>query len=195
MVEKRGKSVGKLIRQFLLVILAGVLSALVVAGVMLYYFSPTGIYRAANILLSPTVAEDLSYLDVDSTTGRAVRYVFDRVEFLYFDDEERAWSRKQVELYRYRKFYKLISNDESLLVVSDIVSNMFHLDNPAILTLVVSKEGGNHTNEEVKAFQEVQFTNKGDYYRIQLHDADQITNWVYFYHPGIYAQTLQILGS
>ncbi len=42
---------------------------------------------------------------------------------------------EQIEPYRYRQLYRLISDERSLLVISENVHNMFYGGNPAILTL------------------------------------------------------------
>lgn len=192
MVEIQKKSVGKLIRSFLLVIFTGVIVALIVAGGMLYYFSPAGSYQVENILLSPNLVKDLSFPDVDPKTGQPDRYVFGRVEFLYYAKENNQWQRIKTDEEKYRKFFNLVSDERSLLVVPNNIKDLFEGENPTMLTIVANKVVPEGTKGKSKAFQEVEFTSEGNYFRIRLHDHDQQVNWAYYYHPEIYQEVLRI---
>ncbi|MGA8163817.1 MAG: hypothetical protein WB791_02190 [Waddliaceae bacterium] len=192
MVETPKKSIGKLARSFLLVIFAGVLVAFIVAGGMLYYFNPSSSYQVENILLSPNLVESLSFPDVDRKTGKSDRYVFGRVEFLYYAKEDDQWKRIKTDEEKYRRFYNLVSDERSLLVVPENIKRLFDRGNPAMLTIVANKVIPEGAKGESKAFQEVEFTGEGSYFRIRLHDDAQQVNWAYYYHPDIYREAVNI---
>ena len=46
-----------------------------------------------------------------------------------------------------------------------------------------------------KIFQEVQFANEGDFYRVELHEQNAAHNWAYFYHPNVYKQAMSIFAG
>jgi len=83
----------------------------------------------------------------------------------------------------------VISGDSSVMEVSDEIQGLFHLKTPATLALVVRSE----TGDGAKAFQEVQFVNRGNYYRVLLREESKKQNWAYFYHPDIFNQVLQVV--
>ncbi len=193
MTDGSGSSVGKLIRNLLLVLVLGALCAIIAAGAVLYYFGPTGSYSLTNVLISPQVASELTYVDTSTSSGKQVRYVFDRMEFLYFNVEKNDWHHLEVDLPRYQKLYEMVSKATSMAEVPDHVRNSFSWENPAILTVVVRREGMDPSHAETKAFQEVQFSETGDYFRVQHRDQTAKEEWVYFYSPGIYQKVVQVL--
>ena len=74
----------------------------------------------------------------------------------------------------------------------DVIS-FFNKQSPSTLTLTVKKEGVNSGNEESRSFQEVQILNFNDYYRIQIHDKEEVTSWAYFYHENMFYKSLKQL--
>lgn len=193
MIEKR--STGKLIRDLILVLSLGAISAVLVALAVLYFLGPTGSYKAENVLLSPEVMSQLSYKDISPLTGKPVSYRFGEVDFLFFDRDTKEWRRKPIDKDVYKKFYALVSPDRSLVVVPEYVISLFLRENPSVLTLVVEKEGIASADEESRSFQEVQILNFGDYYRIQIHDQEEGSNWAYFFHENIFEKSVRLLLS
>ena len=192
-VEKEKKSTGKLIRDLLMVFSLGMVSAVLVALATLYYFGPTGSYKAENILLSPEVMAQLSFSDISPQTGTPIPYTFDRIEFQHFNVETREWRRSTVDKEAYANFYSMISGDRSLTVVPEDVISFFNKQSPSTLTLTVKKKGVNSGSEESRTFQEVQILNFNDYYRIQIHDKEEVISWAYFYHENIFQKSLELL--
>lgn len=182
-------SPAKQIRNLLIVVGAGVFGAFLLAYVMVVYYGPSGRYQTKNVLLEPGIIEGLTFQDLNPDTGKFSQYSMDRIELLYFEDVGNQWIRKALTLDTYRQIYEVISGDSSVMEVSDEIQGLFHLKTPATLSLVVRSE----TGDGAKAFQEVQFVNRGNYYRVLLREESKKQNWAYFYHPDIFNQVLQVV--
>lgn len=165
----------------LIIIFSGIACALLISGFLLYYYGPTGSYLAQNTVLSPAVSEILRYQDVDGNTRGRARFVFDGIEFSYYDSKDNQWHQKTVDQPQYRKIYELIQNDKSLEVPS-AVKTFFNETNMVSLIIKVRPENG---QQETRIFQTINFVNDGDYYRVQLREANSKDQWAYFYHPHI----------
>lgn len=190
---KRDPQVWNRIRALLFVFCGGMLGAVILALSFLYFLGPTGSYTIRNILLSPDVAEHLSYMDaVNGSKGKA-HYIFDRIEFLHYNQQTGEWKRKSIEPKAYHDFYHLILGDSSLTIVPEHVVGLFTRSNPSILSIVVKREGITSTAEEARAFQEVQILPEGDYYRVQLRQQSDAPSWAYFFHEEIYSESLKVL--
>ncbi len=166
------------IRNLLGVLGAAVFGACLLSYLLVVNFGPSGRYKVANILLEPIIAEKVDFYDGKS------RYIFQRFEFLYFDQTTNKWDREQLSEDQYKKIYAIIKSELSVLSVTDEVRGMFSQTNPAILSIVVRNE----SKENTKSLQEMQIADHGDYYRILLRDDSPTPNWVYFYHPQILEQ-------
>lgn len=181
------------IRNLLAVILSGVLCAFILAGFMLYYYGPTGHYFARNVLLSPSLIMKLNFQETNPKSGEVSRFVFDGIEFSYYDNSKKAWKQTAVSPAAYEKFYELISQDVSLEIAGQDIPNLFLKGNAARLTLKVKKES---KVESSRIFQEVFFANEGDYYRVELREQGYVQGELaYFYHPGIYQEALKQLTA
>lgn len=174
----------QLIKRLFSVIGLGVAAAIGVAVFFIYFFSPSGSYPISELLLNPQVAKELRY-QVDGKT-----YVFSHVELLSYNEAGNTWETKQVSLDQYQKFYSLIQSDKSEVIPDDAVKNAFYQSNPAILSIVVRKEGVNTD----QVFQEVQISTGGDAYRVSLREEQALPQWAYFTHADIYQKTLEAFG-
>lgn len=181
-MEYRSLSTRQQIRNLILLITSGVLCAFLLSGLLVYYYGPTGQYVVRNALLDPGVLPRLAYDDHNS------RFVFDSIDFSYFDTAQKQWKHLAISPEHYRKFYSTIESDVSLEKVEQSVEALFNQVGAATLSLKVRSE----YKSETKTFQQVQLLNNGDYYRIQLREESSPTRWIYFRHPGIYNQALQL---
>ena len=189
MAEIRHESKGKEIRNLLLVIGSGIIGAVAVALMMLYYYNPSGSYLAGNVLLSPESTKVIKFQDTHPTTGSPAKFIFDQIEFSYYDSQLKQWKKLNVEMDQYAKFYQLIGNERSL-EVPDEIKRLFNQPSPSVLSLKIRTEA---TSQSIsKPFIEVNFVNEGDYYRIELHEEGSSGSWAYFYHPGIYNKVLEM---
>ncbi len=182
--------VSKQIRNLFTVILSGVAAAIAFSVFFLYFYGPTGSYRIEQVLLNPNVAKVLKYPDV-SPSGKQKTYIFDHIEFLYFNAGTNDWKSQNLSQKEYGEFYALIAGDKSLTLASDQLKNQFYEGNPAIISIVVREEGV----PVDQVFQEIQLAKQGDHYRVQIHEQQNLPQWAYFKHPGIYQKTLRALGA
>lgn len=177
------------IRNLLFVIGSAIVVALLGASFMLYYYGPTGSYFAQNVLLSPFYTSTFSFDDTNPKTGRLEKFVFDGIEFSYFDGNKKQEIRVPISHEAYEQFYNNVASERSIQDVADEVRIQF-AHHAASLSFKVRPE---HGSESSKVFLEVNFVREGDYYRVQLRDAIGTTGtWAYFYHPQVYKEAMQL---
>lgn len=176
---------GSEIKQLLLLLGSAIGVALVVSAFLILHYGPSGEYYVKNILLAPEIMEQVNYRD--GTKGESQRFIFDRVEFRYFDDQTRSWKTRVLNREVYRDVYKILENQSSLSTVSEEILNQFNLPNPATLTLYVKNE-----NTTIR-FQEVIFVNNGEVYRVMLRNDAATPSWAYFSQRNIYDHVLHII--
>lgn len=174
------------IRHFFTVIFAGVICAAFLSAFFLYYYSPTGTYQVEKVLIAPEGLSQISFSD----NGR--KYTFDHLEYLHFDQNENQWRREKITDAQYAAFYKLVAGQESLLGVDDEMRSRFTRGNPSMLTVVVRTEGGGIAT---KVFQQLQFVQGGDYFRVELLREKNDERWAYYRHPEIDTQVVKLLGG
>jgi hypothetical protein len=191
MKENRHSSKTKQIRSLLLILSCGVASAFIIALGLLYYYNPSGIYLAKNVLIAPENALNMAFNHADTKKdGR--RLVFDAIEFSYFDPDLRQSRHHAIDMKKYEEFYALISDDKSLVDTTDEVKRFFIKGHPANLKLKVrtDREASKAVTPDV--FLEVTFADNGDFYRIQLREQGKGEGWAYFYHPDIHRKVLNL---
>lgn len=177
------------IRNLLVVFGGGILCAFLIIGTVLFYYGPTGEYILKNILLAPDITKQLTFTSKDSKTGQVQRFSFDRIEFSFYNAAKKMKQNVKIDPRLYQEFYKMIENDKSLLDVPNQIETLFD-KSAAMLTLYVHAEG----SSEKKVFQQVHFSNNGDYYRIQLQD-ENAPKWIYYQHPHIYQNSINLFTS
>lgn len=173
-------------------LICGVASAGVVAGLYLHKYSPTGVYQLKNILLSPETVRDINFLDKNPLTGKNSRYTFDKIEFSYWEQKLKQRITTRVEQEAYEKLFIQLSGDLSLGHVSKEIVGQFQRSQDAILSLSVKLLSEN-SDTPLKAFQEVEFATSGDYYRVEVHEQNRQEVWQYFHHPDILKLVISIL--
>lgn len=179
------------IRNLIGVILSGVIGACLLTGILLHFYGPTGRYYVSNVLLSPDLVQNLSYQEVDPKTGQATHYVFRGIEFAYYDPAQKKWISFPVLSDIYEKFYQKISNDLSLEEISNQILDTFYKSQPAKLTIKIKTDSA----AVQRTFQDLELADQGDYYRVQLRQqTESAGGWVYFYHPGIYQEAMNLFS-
>jgi hypothetical protein len=192
MMHKLIPSINKQIRNLLIVVFGGVAAAVLITASMLYRYNPSGRYDVKNALLSPLALANLSLADTNPKTGKNVHFVFDEIDFSYFDEKKKEWKHATVKMPLYEQFYNLISGERST-PATEIITLKFNQDNPAMLALRMKSDANSDLKATSKPFLVVHFAKQGDYYRIQLHDeVNPEAEWAYFYHPGIYSKAMQL---
>ncbi|MCB1136655.1 MAG: hypothetical protein KDK78_10330, partial [Chlamydiia bacterium] len=162
-----GISTKQHIRNVLVVILSAVVVGFGTVAWMIYYYGPTGIYVLENILLAPATLKALNYSDIDPSTGRSARYQYDRIDFSYVDVGTRRWTRSDVDMETYAEVYRILKADKS---VEDRQASeqLFDRHGIAVLALRVHLYGQAERKGQ-RTFQEVQFIDEGDDYRVEVH--------------------------
>ncbi len=178
------------IRNFLFVLLSGVVVACAVVGAMAYIYSPSGRFWSHHVLLAPEVIEEGVYNDFDPATGQTKRFVFERLEFTYFDKEKRKWVSTTVDLEAYRRFWKLVESDWSILQPTEDITSIFNVPHPSRLMVWMRPDPA---TGPVRVFQEVDFAPGKDAYRVELRGQQDITGqWAFFQHASIFENVLDL---
>ena len=179
------------IRNFLTVIIGGTLSGILIVLVLLYTYGPSDTYKAQNVLLSPDVLEKLWYNTTSaSTQGQMNRFTFKEIEFLYFDQDSSRYISHQVPLSSYGEFYRLVKRD--LGVANDEgLEKEFDQTPPASILIKATTNGNVRTISE--NFQQIQFSQDSNVYRVELKEEEKSDSWAYFTHNGIYNKVMKIL--
>jgi hypothetical protein len=183
------------IRNLLIIFTSGIGLAVLLSLLSLYYYNPSGSYQVKNVLLSPNSLESMRFVDGSSKAGGNPRFVFDTIEFSFYDDGLRKWEKKAVSRDQYSTLYSMINNEKSLDVIPVEVENAFQKAHPATLALKVRIEGAAGIQVPATIFTQVEFAAIGDHYRIQLRDqTNNLGGWAYFHQPGIYKKVLKTLN-
>lgn len=179
------------IRNLLIVIFGGVFFAFAISLFLLNYYNTSGVYFVRNVLLSPQIIDKLSFNDTNSKTGKMTRFVFKEIEFKYYDEKGKKVFREGITISTYTSFYENIAEEKSIKEVTEEIRQLFYRLPPAVLALIIRSADTSDTQTEKKTFQNVEFSNKGDYFRIQLRTTEGSDTWAYFYHPGIYIEAIK----
>ncbi len=190
MAEIHDSSKPTQIRNLLLVFGSGIAAALALAFGMLYYYNPPGAYLAKNALLAPANLLSMRYSEATIRGANNLPFVFDGIDFSYFDAAKQQWQRIAVDMLKYADFYLLIDDDASLTDVSDDVKNAFNRGHAA--TIILKARQGEAGKVASMDFLNVDFAGEGNYYRIQLREHRDSEGWAYFHHQGIYQQIQQL---
>lgn len=183
----------KQIRNLMMILVSGIACAFLLTLFMLYSYGPEGHYLLKNALLSPDVLSQLSLHEKNSKLGSPLQGVIDKIEFSNQDVETKKRTSLPVDQKTYAKFYNMIVDDKSLLDIPAEITAGFN-QMPASSLVVMIHENNKTANNPNQVFQEIQFLYKGDYYRLQLRESSE-SNWIYFYHPHIYDDTLTLFTS
>lgn len=180
------------IRNLLLVFFSAIAFAGILSAFFLFNYGPSGKYTLRNTLLSPDLLKDLSYDDLNPKTGGISRFVYDKIEFIHYNESTKQKQSTAISPDKYKAFYQHIIADTSMPEVSDDIIALFD-QSAASLVVKTRTENPSAWQETVKTFQDVNIAYQGDYYRIELNETPS-NIWVYFHHPKIYQLALQELN-
>jgi len=181
-------------------VLTGVLSAglgfgVVIALGMLYWYNPTGSYSASHTLLDPANAFSLHFAEPGSKGKTEGRYIFDGMQFSVYEINHKKTISTPVNQEQYAALYHKIANEKSLVAPGQEIQHLFHQGYPATLELKVRMKGEDLSKGIETIFSKIEFTPNGDYYRVQLRQSTPGSEWIYFYHPGIYQEVYNIFNE
>lgn len=181
-------SVKKQIRNFITVLLSGILCGFALLFYFVIYHSPTGLYLAKNVIIAPEVLQKLQAQNKNPKKGNGSDFVFQKVEFAYYDLSSKEIKRITLDENQYKQFYDLIVNDQSVAEVNETLPALFSQETP--LQIVLSMKAESTKADSTKPFQIIQIIS--DYYRVELHEDKPTSAWVYYYHPGIQEAILRL---
>ncbi|MBA3721173.1 MAG: hypothetical protein H0W88_02070 [Parachlamydiaceae bacterium] len=184
-VSKKQQILNVLIIFFSSFLLAGLF-----AGYMIYNYSPTVGYLAANTILSPDVVEKISYIDSHPTTDKESKFIFNGIVFSYYDKTTGRLKQLPINANSYKQFYSMVESEKSLDNINGQVEREFNQRDLAFLTITVKTDSSN-LQQATKNFQLIQFNDK-DYFRVQLRGEKNKIEWAYFYKPGLYEEILSL---
>lgn len=185
-IENRGRRLNKEIRRLLGVLGSAVVTACLVALFFLWQYGPTGKYQLNRALIAPEVLAQFNYNDIDPKTGGTDRFVFDQIVVISKN------GKQVIDLVTYGKIYTALQGDKG--VVGDHeMEKLFLPESSLKMTVSVRAESKAVWQAIIKVFQEVDFAESGDYYRVLLHQQDPGAHFAYFHHPKIKDELLEII--
>lgn len=194
-IDNRAPSPKRQVRNLLSVLSFSILSAFLIAGLLLYAYGPSGRYLVKQALLSPDLMTSLNFNDSNHKTGGMSRFVFDGIELSLYDSQTKKMQNKPISLDGYKKFYELVANEKSLKSPPEEVESSFRKMPIASLLINIRTDSHAAWQDETKIFQEINFLVEGDYFRIELREEQNSGgNWAYYYYPGIYQKALNLLS-
>lgn len=191
MAETNDLSKSRQIRNLLLILGSAVGLACSAMLFMLYSYGPAGTYLAKNVLLSPESAKALHFDDFNPKIGTNSHFVFDLIEFSYYDVTQKRIIRTEIDISTYALLYKLIGSDVSVVDGAKEAGTAFN-DAAASLSFRVRSDD-NYSQGSSKELFEADFVK--DYYRILLRGQSTDKQWVYFKHTNILEQVLELFAQ
>jgi len=179
------------IRNFLTVMIGGSLSGVLIVIALIYIYGPTDTYKAKNVLLSPDVLQKFWYnTSSASTKGKMSRFSIKEIELLYFDKGSSRYTTVQVPILKYGAFYDLVKGDRGKS--QDLALQQQFDETPAATILIKSSASGGNSRTVTEIFQQIQFSQGANTYRVELKEDDKSDSWVYFTHDDITNKVMKI---
>lgn len=176
------------IRNLLLMLSTSFFVAFIFVVGLVYYFGSSGTYLMRDILVSPEALKTV----LSSEGVKDEMYVFNKIEFIQADKQGKEWGRFSVSWESYAAFYRDVASQRSLPVVTDEIIAQFEQTTLSTLTIFV-RSRDNAASESMNSpmiFQQVQFLDESDLFRVQLRSFDHrnapVEEWAYFRKAGIY---------
>lgn len=182
----------KEVRNLILMLSSAICLAFVVVLVMVYYFGASGTRALNEVLVSP---QTLKVMDLEGEEARGSS-AYQILEFERGETQGRGWGKYAVSLRAYKEFYNFIATERSLSQVTDEMVQQFDRTSPSTLTILIQSKKEKATQKGFSVYQQVQFLNGGDLFRIETYDPGEgetsQPEWVYFRRPGIYQKVLEL---
>lgn len=175
--------------RLLYVVGAGIATAIILSLISLYYYNPSGVYPAKNVLLNTEVLSKLQPNGEVRKKRAGNTYYLQGIDYSSYDSPSMHWSKKSVSKELYEEFYRLVEGDSSIADVTEDIKGSFTRGRPSVLSIRVS--GG---NDPATTFTDVVFAENGDYYKVMLREQSKGEGWAYFHHPGIYQKVQNLFG-
>lgn len=157
-------------------------SSLICAALLSYFFisnyGPSGKYRAGYTLVDPSIIGQ-------NKEREKVRFVFESIEFSFFDKKLGKSVTIPIQPEQYQLFYQKISSLLSLDPTPKL-EQLFLQSYPTQLTTPLRSV----EKEKESIFQVVEFIEE-NYFRVKLQGKGQ-DSWAYFYQPDLYREIFAI---
>lgn len=191
MTNHKDRSSRNEIKNIIILLASGVIGGFLLALGTLYYYGPTGgTHLARNVILSPEMLNPLSYPEKEN------QFIFDRIELHYYDSIKNQAQQKNISPELYSKIYNLFLEDRSLSDVGPEITQQFNDPHLLRLIIYVKPKGIEASQQASQIFQEINVVFNGNYYRCELRqDKKNANSFVYFSHPNIYQQIMDIVTS
>jgi hypothetical protein len=163
--------------------------ASLLVALLIHQWGPSGRYIAGQTLLSPQTIEEINQRSQEDVAKKKKSFIFDHIEFSYFDENQRTMRQQPVSIENYEKFYQMISSEKSL-DQSETLNSLFTGMHPTILTITMHATEKNASAQSAQIFQMIQF--KDNYFRVQLHEGEEKGEWAYFYYSNLYTKIFQL---
>jgi hypothetical protein len=157
---------------------------------MIYRYGPSGSYIAGDTILNPAILDQIQFMDKHPVTNKNTSFVFNGMEFSYFDQLEGKQKKNALNLASYGQFYKKIASEKSLKNFPSDIEQRFRTP-PATLTVTMQTDPSISWHA-TKVFQVIQFISN-DYFRVQLQGDE--AEWAYFYHPQLYQDIMRLFTT
>lgn len=177
------------IYNFVAVLGIAVACATLLAFFFIYNFGTKKDFTIGNILFDPSAVQQVEQDQKQTKQGKKIHFYFSQLEFSLLNSLNHQISRRPISLKNYYDLFHLIKTDKNLNDPKDLDS-VFIKSSPATLFVSLSSQVANEPVTVVS--QEIQFIPE-DYYRVELIDQTKKGEWIYFYHPHIYQQFLQLM--
>lgn len=178
------------VRNFLAVVCASVLCAALLTFLFLYFYGPSGLYRAGNALLDPATMDQINAQLTDPKSRKKVHFTFDHMDFSYFDRQEGKMRKVPVSMQSYQKFYESVASEHSLNEKERNLEHLFMRSHPTLLTINMKTL----PSQNATVFQVIEFDEEG-YFRVQLHERQEPGGWVYFYKKNLYQEVIHLFTA
>ncbi len=172
MTSAQKKQVGSI----LMILFLGVFTGLMMVVGLLVVYSPPETISAKNSLLSADVIESFSEEGHGSFT-------FDHIEYFYHKEGDVSWSGHEVTIPEYKQFYRLVQGDKGSVTEGENFGDVG-------ARLVIF---GREKNARSTPFQEIQFSEDGNHFRVQMKTPESKSKWVTYTHEDIQALTEKIV--
>ncbi len=162
------------VRGFLSLIAASLLSAFLIVAFLINYYDGLASYKAGDILISPDLVEQFSYTEATSTSSQ---YFVGDIQ-LAKKNERGLYEQRALSAKTYRNFYSLVKNTKSLALSPSLEHDF--MKRGAKLYIEVELKSKSEDLSHTRSFQQLEFTQDGKFFRVQLQSKVKNTTWAYF---------------
>lgn len=158
------------------VLIASVVAALLITVFFVTQYGPKAGYALNAVLVEPDLLDQFNYNDMNPKTGAMDRFVFDALGI------KEGGIEKPFTQTAYANLYKMIESEWSVEPSEALFKS------PSVMSLIIYSRTESPAAWQAlrKEFQRAEFAPAEGYFRVELHEDNRGTHWVYFRHKGAY---------